>query len=160
VEELIDVPIPYWNAFAADTGDPSSPHAGLPSIFLDEYYTHSSGQQQQNPLKYALSCNGLNKKGSSQYVERYQELVDGPSNPLWKRKVNLFKKYHQQIAAALKQQTYSDAEAPSGYPWANLPAFSDDQPDNLYPAVARQFFDGLFEQAHDNYHGWVGPDMV
>nr|WP_275691655.1 tyrosinase family protein [Pseudomonas allii] len=33
------------------------------------------------------------------------------------------------------------------------------QPDNLYPNRALNF-DGLYEQPHDNYHGWIGGDMA
>jgi hypothetical protein len=162
VEELIDSPIPYWNGFAADTADPNSSHAGLPSVFLEETYIHSSGAQRPNPLKYALSFNGSNKQGTGKYVRRFPELVNrDPSSPLWLRKVALFGKYHQQIRAALSQSLYSEPEDPAGKPWANLPAFTDNQDDDLYPVSAKfQYFDGLFEQAHDNYHGWVGPDMA
>ena len=51
-----------------------------------------------------------------------------------------------------------EARKPYGIPWANLGAFTDTQADDLYPY--RFNFDGLFEQVHDNYHGWIGPDMV
>ncbi|CRG91910.1 hypothetical protein PISL3812_08964 [Talaromyces islandicus] len=159
VEELIGFPIPYWNGFAAESSDPSSPYAGIPSIFLDETYLHSSGENRKNPLKYALSLNGENKSRTSQYVERYQELVDGRSNALWEKKVSMFALYHRQIADALSQQDFSLPEG-HGYPWANVPDFSQDQPDDHYSQEARQYFDGLFEQVHDNYHGWIGPDMV
>ncbi|KAJ6051319.1 uncharacterized protein N7446_005951 [Penicillium canescens] len=159
VEELIDFPIPYWNGFAVGTGDPSSPYAGLPSIFLDDVYTHSNGEQRKNPLKYALSLNGKNRLGTSEYVERSPELVEGRSNPLWSKKIHLFNQYHQQIAHAFAQPEFSLQEA-HGYPWANIPDFSENQPDNLYPEASRKFFDGLFEQVHDNFHGLIGPDMA
>ncbi|KAJ3940603.1 uncharacterized protein N0V96_009608 [Colletotrichum fioriniae] len=45
-----------------------------------------------------------------------------------------------------------------GIPWANIVDFSDKQPDEDYPF--RFDFDGLFEQVHDNFHGWVGNDMA
>ncbi|KAF3030073.1 hypothetical protein E8E15_011191 [Penicillium rubens] len=159
VEELIDFPIPYWNGFAAESSDPSSSNAGIPSIFLDEFYVHSSGETRKNPLKYAFSLNGTNKSGTSPYVERYQELVDGRSNPKWSEKVGMFALYHRQIANALSQKEFSLQQG-HGYPWGNIPDFSENQPDSLYPTSARQYFDGLFEQVHDNYHGWIGPDMA
>ncbi|KAJ6189442.1 hypothetical protein N7519_004350 [Penicillium mononematosum] len=159
VEELIDFPIPYWNGFAAESSDPSSSDAGIPSIFLDEFYIHSSGEKRKNPLKYAFSLNGTNKSGTSPYVERYQELVDGRSNPKWSEKVGMFALYHRQIANALSQKEFSLQQG-HGYPWGNIPDFSENQPDSLYPTSARQYFDGLFEQVHDNYHGWIGPDMA
>ena len=94
-------------------------------------------------------------------------MIDGgPTNPLWVAKVNLFKLYHTQIASTLTKGGYSLPEYDTritgnpGVPWANLPAFTDDQPTTDYPILAQQYFDGIFEQAHDNYHGWVGPDMA
>ncbi|KAF2844429.1 Di-copper centre-containing protein [Plenodomus tracheiphilus IPT5] len=159
VEELIDFPIPYWNGFAADTSDPTSPSAGLPSIFLEETYVHSSGQVRKNPLKYALSLNGENKAGTGRHISRFSELEEGRTNPRWLAKVHLFELYHRQIAEAFSREEFSLSEG-HGYPWANVPDFSDDQPDGLYPPSARQYFDGLFEQVHDNYHGWIGHDMA
>ncbi|KAH8705378.1 hypothetical protein BGW36DRAFT_421940 [Talaromyces proteolyticus] len=159
VEELIDFAVPYWNGFAAESGDPSSPHAGIPSAFLDETYIHSNGERRKNPLKYALSLGGENKSRTSKYVERCQELVDGRTNPLWAKKVSMLALYHQQIANAFSQEDFSLREG-HGYPWGNVPDFSENQPDSLYPEAARQYFDGLFEQVHDNYHGWIGRDMA
>lgn len=110
-----------------------------------------------NPLKYALALNGLSKDGTSTFVTRDPTLVAGSSSPGWEAKINLFKLYHQQISNALSQSTYSAPED-FGLPWANITNFGDDNPDNWYPN--RTDFDGLFEQAHDNFHGWTGPDMV
>ncbi|KAF8544172.1 hypothetical protein BDD12DRAFT_924420 [Trichophaea hybrida] len=166
VEELIDFPIPYWNCFAIDTSDPNSPFAGLPKEYLEENYTHPSGEMRKNPLKYALSLDGLSKTKKSPYVTRYPVLVDGASSPGWDQKIHLFQKYQEQIKSALAKPTFSypmsvtqQQGLPFGTPWANLPAFSDDQPDDDYPYQALNF-DGAFEQPHDNYHGWVGPDMA
>lgn len=78
--------------------------------------------------------------------------------------VRLFQKYHGQIALALKQPEFSVPEywnKATPMPWANLPTFDKDMKDTDYPDFAKKlYFDGLFEQAHDNYHGWVGGDMV
>lgn len=114
---------------------------------------------RKNPLRYALSLEGQNKVGADRYVSRYAELEEGSTNPKWLQKVRLFELYHRQIAEAFSQKEFSLPEG-HGFPWANVPEFSDNQPDVLYPALARQFFDGLFEQVHDNYHGWIGHDMV
>ncbi|KAF4975549.1 hypothetical protein FDECE_18563, partial [Fusarium decemcellulare] len=86
--------------------------------------------------------------------------VKGPSARGWKEKFGLFKHYHEQIEAALKQKTYTTSESAQhfGVPWTNIPDFSDDNPDIKYPF--RHDFDGLFEQVHDNFHGWVGGDMA
>ena len=166
VENLIDFPIPYWNGFAADTSDVNSPHAGLPSIFTEESYVNSTGETRPNPLRYACAYNGKNKTGSGQYVERYAVLAQGPSpqDPRWVEKVHLFQMYHDQIVKAFDQPLYSvseDSEGIVGLPWANLPAFSDNQDPSKYPERVKQmYFDGNFELVHDNYHGWVGPDMA
>ncbi|KAI5787962.1 hypothetical protein FPQ18DRAFT_262866 [Pyronema domesticum] len=161
VEELIDCPIPYWNGFAVDTSDPESPYAGLPKEFLEETYIHPDGTTRPNPMKYALSLNGQSKAGG-EFTTRYKVLEDGPSSPDWVGKINLFKKYHEQVKAAMEKPTFSvpmSYNSPFGLPWANLPAFTDDQADDLYP-LRELNFDGAFEQPHDNYHGWVGPDMA
>lgn len=112
-------------------------------------------------MKYALSLNGQSKAGG-EFTTRYKVLEDGPSSPDWVGKINLFKKYHEQVKAAMEKPTFSvpmSYNSPFGLPWANLPAFTDDQADDLYP-LRELNFDGAFEQPHDNYHGWVGPDMV
>lgn len=155
------MPIPYWNGYAPETADPKSPFAGIPSMFLEETYVHPlDGSIRPNPLRYALALDGKSKSGTSQFVTRDPTLVKGPSHPDWDRKIGLFNTYHEQIKMSLSQQTFTSAGTVEqfGEPWVNIPTFSDDQPDELYPF--RFDFDGLFEQAHDNYHGWVGPDMV
>jgi hypothetical protein len=92
-------------------------------------------------------------------VERNEVLVEGQSHPKWRGKISMFTLYHRQIANAFFQPEFS-LRQDYGYPWGNAPALGENQPDNLYPQISRQFFDGLFEQVHDNYHGWVGYDMV
>ncbi|KXJ88670.1 hypothetical protein Micbo1qcDRAFT_150590 [Microdochium bolleyi] len=161
VEKLIGMPIPYWNGYAAETADPTSPYAGIPPMFFEETYVHpDDGSVRPNPLKYALALEGKSKSGQSQFVTRSPTLVNGPSDPDWDRKIGLFNTYHGQLQHCLEQKTYtSDGTAEEfGRPWANIPTFSDDQLDELYQF--RFDFDGLFEQVHDNFHGWVGPDMA
>jgi hypothetical protein len=79
--------------------------------------------------------------------------------------IGYFNKYHKQIIASLQTPTYSSmysspGQTAEGYgmPWTNIETFSEDQPDNRYPY--RTDFDDLFEQVHDNFHGWVGTDKV
>ncbi|KAH6655911.1 hypothetical protein BKA67DRAFT_603635 [Truncatella angustata] len=161
IEKLIDYPIPYWNGFSIASSDPTSADAGIPRVFLEETYIHpKDGSVRPNPLKYALALDGKSKSGKGQWVTRDPTLVEGPSSPDWQRKISLFSKYHEQITQALQQKTFTSKDTQEGFgiPWANIPTFSDDQPDSLYPY--RLDFDGLFEQVHDNYHGWVGPDMA
>ncbi|KAH7147542.1 hypothetical protein DER46DRAFT_563743 [Fusarium sp. MPI-SDFR-AT-0072] len=160
VEELMDFPIPYWNGFAKEAACPTSNFAGIPPMFLEETYQHPSGETRKNPLRFAKALNGKSKDGKSSTVTRNPILKEGPDAKGWKEKIELFKIYHDQIAHALEQKTYTTSESAQhfGVPWANIPDFTDDQPDKDYPF--RFDFDGLFEQVHDNFHGWVGPDMA
>ncbi|KAL7813367.1 hypothetical protein V8C26DRAFT_405712 [Trichoderma gracile] len=161
VEQLIDFPIPYWNGYSVASADPDSPHAGIPPCFFEETYVHpKDGSVRPNPLKYALSLDGKSADGTSQYVTRDKILAEGPSSAKWTNKICMMKLYHEQITNALKQSTFTSSETEEhfGIPWANIQTFSENQPDKLYPH--RFDFDGLFEQVHDNVHGWTGPDMA
>jgi hypothetical protein len=60
----------------------------------------------------------------------------------------------QQPVCSLPQYNPSEG-VPAEAAWASLPAFTEDMPDCDY-TVAWGTFDGHFEQAHDNFHGWVG----
>lgn len=133
----------------------------MPRVFFEDTYIHPiDGTTRPNPLKYAYSLNGVSKDPKNQYVTRDPVLVNGPSDPNWSTKIGLFKLYHDQISLALRQGTFTSAHTQEwfGIPWANIVEFSENQPDKLYPY--RLDFDGLFEQVHDNFHGWVGPDMA
>ena len=66
--------------------------------------------------------------------------------------------YQYQVSFALSWPRFSTPEGAPGYPWANITSFDPPPPDSDYPH--RTDFDGLFEQPHDNFHGWVGPDMA
>jgi tyrosinase len=129
-------------------------------MFLEETYQHPQLGERKNPLRFAKSLDGKSKDGVSETVTRNEILTQGPSNSEWETKVKLFKMYHIQIAHALEQSTYTTSESAQhfGIPWANIPDFTERQPDTAYPF--RCDFDGLFEQVHDNFHGWVGYDMV
>ncbi|MGY2314937.1 tyrosinase family protein [Pseudomonas sp. SDO5522_S412] len=170
LEALIDCPIPYWDWMAEDASVDGSPQAGLPQAFLDETYVHPhTGEVRPNPLRYAAAKDGCSKvcekasipgvdcrfvqrnplfytKGETQRVERTQ--LYGMSRI-----------FQQQVVDALKFNTFSQPQGVPGYPWANIPVFDPPQEDDLYPNRALNF-DGLYEQPHDNYHGWIGGDMA
>ncbi|KAF5675995.1 Hemocyanin beta-C chain unit D [Fusarium circinatum] len=160
VEELIGCGIPYWNGYAKEAACQTSKFAGIPPMFLEETYVHPSGETRPNPLRFALALDGKSKQSPNTTVTRCSVLTEGQGSPDWKEKISFFKKYHDQIAHALKQSTYTTPESAEhfGIPWANITKFGNDQKDCLYPF--RFDFDGLFEQVHDNFHGWVGPDMA
>jgi hypothetical protein len=75
------------------------------------------------------------------------------------KKIGMVKLFQTQVVQAMAFPAFSQPEGWPGYPWANLPTFDPPQPDKLYPHRTTDF-DGLYEQAHDNFHGWVGPDMA
>jgi hypothetical protein len=64
VESLIDFPIPFWNGFATDSTDPTSPGAGLPAAFIALQYTHLDGRVRPNPLRFAFGADGKSANGS------------------------------------------------------------------------------------------------
>ncbi|MFJ3483310.1 tyrosinase family protein [Pseudomonas sp. NPDC090202] len=170
LEELIDHAIPYWDWMAADASIDGSPEAGLPQAFLDETYVRpDTGLTCPNPLRYAAAKDGQSKLCSTgqmsgpqcRYVQR---------NPLFythgddqrQARTQLYamsRIFQQQVVDALKFETFSTPQGVPGYPWANIPTFDPPQPDDLYP-YRDVNFDGLFEQPHDNYHGWIGADMA
>ncbi|KXH38505.1 hypothetical protein CSIM01_05630 [Colletotrichum simmondsii] len=162
VEELINFPIPYWNGYAKEAACATSEFAGIPPMFLEQTYQHPRGETRPNPLRFAKALDGKSKDGpgNSSTVTRNPILTQGPTAAGWKEKIELFKIYHEQISHALQQSTYTTSESAQhfGKPWANIVDFSDKQPDEDYPF--RFDFDGLFEQVHDNFHGWVGNDMA
>ncbi|RGP67019.1 beta-c chain unit d [Fusarium longipes] len=159
-EELIDFPIPYWNGYAKEASVSTSRFAGIPPMFLEETYQHPRLGERKNPLKYAKALDGKSKDAVNETVTRNEILTQGPSNSQWAAKIGLFEMYHTQIAHALEQSTYTTSESAQhfGIPWANIVDFTDKQPDSCYPF--RCDFDGIFEQVHDNFHGWVGYDMA
>lgn len=168
IEELIDFPIPYWNGFATDTSEPDSEFAGIPAIFLEDTYVSSDGLTRENPLKYAFSFDGKSKSDPARrscqrnpILEKGRPSGSGPEREAWDNHILLFKKYHDQIVAAMRQNIFSlpQYDPAQGFhaeaAWAALPGFSPDMPDDDY-TIAWSTFDGQFEQAHDNFHGWVG----
>ena len=157
VDELIGFPIPYWDFFALSVGDSTSPDAGIPQAFLEDSYQHPTKGPRPNPLKWALSLNGKSADGTSRFVVRDKILVNGPQDVGWPSKIAYFQTlYFGQFQAALQQSTFSQPQ--DWIPWAAILKLTEHMPDDQYPH--RSDFDGLFEQAHDNLHGWVGPDMV
>ncbi|KAF2259586.1 Di-copper centre-containing protein, partial [Lojkania enalia] len=156
MEGLIDFPIPFWNGFAKESANPESAFAGIPNVFLEDEYFHPIAKEwRKNPLKYALACNPQGSDPSP--VKRDSILENGKSttdNTAWAKKIkDLMTLYHEQIKNALDTSTYSWPQE-TGFPWANLPAFKENMPDSDY--AHRTTFDGIFEQPHDNMHGWLG----
>ena len=173
LEELIDMPIPYWDWMAKDAADPKSENAGLPQAFLDKTYIHPSGEERPNPLRYAAAKDGCSKlcvlepdtpKKKCGHVNRYPVFTDAKSKtPQPRSKYFAMPRiFQQQVVDAQRFDTFSTPQGvwgAEGTPWANIPTFDPPQPDALYP-FREVNFDGLFEQPHDNYHGWIGYDMA
>lgn len=170
LEELLGCPIPYWDWMAEDASKEGSPQAGLPQCFLDETYVHpGTGEMRRNPLRYAAAKDGCSKlclRGTPDGVD----CAFVQRNPLFyttgddhrAERAALFAMaeiFQQQVVDALRFDSFSVPQGSPGFPWANIPAFTPPQPDDLYPYRDKNF-DGAYEQPHDNYHGWIGPDMA
>lgn len=188
-EAQLGFPVPYWNFMSSDIGTDGNPAAGLPQAYIDETYIDAGGVTKPNPLRYTIAKDGVSAAcapGSSRadaaaarsegalnerlltaanvhpvdddcrYVQRHAVLYTSGQDERAKREAQLdhLVKYQQQVQHALGWDRFSNAEG-GGYPWANIPTFP--APDECY--THRCDFDGRDEQPHDNYHGWVGPDM-
>ncbi|MCA1494665.1 tyrosinase family protein [Ensifer sp. NBAIM29] len=169
LEELIDHAIPFWDWMAEDASVDGSPEAGIPQPFLDETYVHPvTGEKRPNPLRYAAAKDGKSKlcaigkmRGPDcRFVQRNPLFyTSGETDREERTKLYAMSRiFQQQVVDALKFGTFSTPQGFPGYPWANIQEFDPPQPDDLYP-YREVNFDGLFEQPHDNYHGWLGPDM-
>lgn len=168
-ELFIGCAVPYWNWYAEDAAIDGSPNAGLPQAFKDLTYIHpKTGQERPNPLRFAAARNGSSKACSAsppppldcRWVQRDPLLYSSNDDHRAERqkKIEMVRIFQEQVANALTWPSFSQPEGWPGYPWANILTFDPPQPDYLYPN--RTDFDGLYEQPHDNFHGWVGPDMA
>jgi tyrosinase len=171
-EDLVGMPIPYWNFMSPDAAKDGSPAAGLVAPFRDRtYVAPSSGEERPNPLRFAVAfgarsaaCLGQDPPPppdlDCRYVQRFPWLYTSGDDDRHQRKqwLALLSQFQYQINWALTWNVFSSPEGVPGYPWANLPTFHPPQPDRLYPH--RTDFDGLYEQPHDNLHGWAGWDMA
>jgi tyrosinase len=173
LEHLIDFPIPYWNWYAWDASIDGSPNAGIPQAFKDETYVHpASGEVRRNPLRFAAAKDGKSKAcqmpgacealppGACYWVQRDPLLYTSGDDQREARqkKIGLVRLFQEQVRNALRWPRFSQPEGAPGYPWANIQQFDPPQPDSEYPN--REDFDGLYEQPHDNFHGWLGIDMA
>jgi Common central domain of tyrosinase len=163
-EQQIGCPVPYWNWFANDASIDGNPAAGLPQAFKDLTYRHpKSGETRPNPLRFAAAWKGKSKAGDgpdSLYVQRDPVLytVGDDKRAEREKKIRNTRLYQAQVARALAFSCFSHPQE-GGYPWANIQTFDPPPPDSDY--IYRDVnFDGAYEQPHDNYHGWVGPDMA
>lgn len=170
IETLLGCPIPYWDWMAADASKEGSSEAGLPQCFLDKTYVHpDSGETRPNPLRFAAAKDGQSKLCAignmtgpdCTYVQRNPLFYTSGADQRAER-TKLFAMveiFQQQVVDAQKFETFSVPQGSPGFPWANIPAFHPPQHDDLYPNRDKNF-DGAFEQPHDNFHGWIGPDMA
>ncbi|KAK6535032.1 hypothetical protein TWF281_006330 [Arthrobotrys megalospora] len=169
MESLIGCGIPYWNWMAEDASNPESVSSGIPQAFLDDEYIHPTKGKRANPLKFALAKDGKSKsKDGGEHPTRAKPLLPGADRrerATYIRRMNLFQR---QIVDALQEPYFSIPQGyigTAGYPWANIPEFTPPQDIKLYlydfrGKVIGKYFDNLLEQPHDNFHGWIGPDMA
>jgi len=172
-EQLLGMAVPYWNWMAVDADVDGSPNAGIPQAFLDATYIHpATGTERPNPLRFAAAKDGRSKACSAAATQGNLSDADCrwvQRNPLFyttgddhraerEKLLRMVRIFQNQVVQALQWPVFSQPEGSPGYPWANILAFDPPQPDNLYPN--REDFDGLYEQPHDNWHGWIGFDMA
>lgn len=168
-EQQLGCAVPYWNWMAVGASVDGDPAAGLPQAFKDETYIHPQTKEvRANPLLFAAARNGRSKACASSaaagincyYVQRDPLLYTTGDDHREERtkKIAMTRIFQEQVVQALSWNTFSQPQGWPGHPWANITAFDPPQPDNLYPN--RTDFDGLYEQPHDNYHGWIGGDMA
>jgi hypothetical protein len=173
-EKLVDSPVPYWDFMSPDVTDVDSPDSGIPAAFKEETYTHpDTGEERPNPLRFAVAKGGRSKACANEHGE--QRVVGGTPCEFVHRdpvlyttgddhrreraaKLHLVEKFQEQVRWAFTWPVFSTPEGTPGYPWANIQTFHPPPPDSDYPH--RCDFDGLYEQPHDNFHGWIGPDMA
>lgn len=169
LEDRIDFPIPYWNWMDPNATKDGDPAAGLPQPFKDLTYIHpQTGEERPNPLRFAVAKDGRSKAcapdsagdAGCRYVQRDTILYTEGDDQREQRqnKLNLLGKFQRQVNFALQWPVFSTPEGFPGIPWANILSFDPPPPDSDYPNQCD--FDGLYEQPHDNIHGWVGPDMA
>lgn len=172
-EGLLGMAIPYWNFMSPRASQDGAPEAGLVKPFRDlSYRAPSSGETRPNPLRFGVAKDGRSKAcapGSAQmppadqcrFVQRDPLLytTGDTSRPEREAKLAHIALYQHQIDHALAFEQFSTPEGAPGFPWANITSFDPPPPDDDYPYRGTNF-DGAYEQPHDNFHGWVGPDMA
>jgi len=166
LEDRMGIAIPYWNWMSPYVAEEGNPAAGLPQAFLDETYIDPYTQEERpNPLRYAAARDGSSKacvghppEPGCLWVHRDPLLTDPNADPIKRQdKLNQLLTYQHQVQNAFAISTFSTPQGWPGHPWANIPTFP--APDSDYPYL-NETFDGTYEQPHDNFHGWVGPDMA
>lgn len=173
LEDRLGMAIPYWNWMAVDASVDGSPNAGIPQAFKDLKYTHPvSGEERPNPLRFAAAKDGRSKACDSpagkgtlsdadcRWVQRNPLLYTSGDDRRKERAalIRMVRIFQDQVVRALAWNVFSQPQGWPGLPWANILVFNPPQPDELYPH--REDFDGLYEQPHDNWHGWIGYDMA
>jgi len=168
-EQLLGMAIPYWNWMAVDANVDGSPNAGIPQAFKDLTYIHpETAEERRNPLRFAAAKDGNSKACSvaatrgklsdadCRWVQRNSLFYTSGDDRRAEREqlIRMVRIFQNQVVEALLLPVFSQPEGWPGYPWANILVFNPPQPDKLYPN--RTDFDGLYEQPHDNWHGWMG----
>ena len=164
MEAEIGGPIPYWNFFSSKAADPTSPDSGIPQAFLDEEFIDLDGVTHPNPLRHALARNGESRASTTAAVVKEVKRAQPFEEPDGAIKRAAYITTHVPgyltQAYAATQMKFLGTPQGRGDPFTF--ATADLTPDNaaeFYADVQSQF-DGVLEQAHDNWHGWTGPDMA
>ena len=162
LEAELGVPIPYWNFFSSQADQPASADSGLPKAFLDDTFIDISGTVQPNPLRHALAREGKSRASTGntvlKEVQRASQLTD-PTNrdayitqwvPQYLKLIYDATQIPTLTTTAKQQNQGFTFGTPDLTTWNDVKDYPQATPD----------FDVVLEQAHDNYHGWSGPDMA
>jgi hypothetical protein len=169
-EDQLGMAVPYWNFMDPNAPVDGTREGGLVEPFRDlTYVDPATGEELPNPLRIAVAKDGVSAVCAGgvappgvdcRYVQRWPVLYSSGDDQRREREawVGMLSLFQDQVTNALSWPVFSSPEGSPGYPWANLPSFAPPQPDSDYPH--RTDFDGLYEQPHDNFHGWLGPEMA
>ena len=170
LETQIGMPIPYWNFYSSEAANPLSPDSGIPQAFLDDQFQDPDGHSMHlNPLRHALGRSGVSRASNAQSkatevtrADAFTQQKDDDADAFLAKRAE----YIKHVPGYLEQIRLATTMARIGSPQGKGNAFTFAQPD-LTTENKQEFyekhlneFDGALEQAHDNLHGWAGPDMA
>ena len=169
LETQIGMPIPYWNFYSSEAANPDSPDSGIPKAFLDESFQDSNGQiTYPNPLRYALGRGGVSRSWTAHspttFVTRADAFIqkDNDTAAFLAKRAEYIKHvpgYLEQIRLATTMDSIGSSQGKGNAFTFAQPDLTTENKKEYYEKHLNEF-DGALEQAHDNFHGWAGPDMA
>ena len=169
LETQIGMPIPYWNFYSSQATNPDSADSGIPKAFLDDMFVDTDSSQDpkpiyKNPLRWAMGRNGVSRAWTADNPQR--EVQRAAALALGADPAKRADYIQQHVPEFLTQIFTATTMNSIGDPQGAGNAFTFAQADLTAENKAEFYqghqheFDGQLEQAHDNLHGWSGPDMA